>query len=99
MLLIVVTSREIDQIGEDQFTWTREHMERVLGQICLAIRRLTDCGVERFVVAADHGHLYAAELSEAEKISATERPELLYCTAGCGSGKVRGRARAIYAEG
>jgi hypothetical protein len=66
--LIVVTSREIDQIGEDQFTWTREHMERVLSQICLAIRRLADCGVERFVIAADHGHLFAAELSESEKI-------------------------------
>lgn len=66
--LVVLTSREIDQTGEDQMTGTREHMERVLSHICLALRRLAENGVERFVIAADHGHVFGTELAESEKI-------------------------------
>jgi hypothetical protein len=66
--LVVVTSREIDQSGEDQMTSTREHMERVLGHLGLALRRLSENGVERFVIAADHGYIFGEDLAESERI-------------------------------
>jgi hypothetical protein len=66
--LVVVTSREIDQSGEDQMTNTREHMEKVLSHLCLALRRLAENGVERFVIAADHGYVFGEDLAESEKI-------------------------------
>ena len=66
--LVVVTSREIDQSGEDQTTETREHMERVLTHLVLALRRLAENGIERFVVTADHGYIFGEELGESEKI-------------------------------
>jgi hypothetical protein len=66
--LIVVTSREIDQSGEDEMSGAREHMERVLTHLGLAMRRLAEEGFEKFVVAADHGYLYGDDLAESEKI-------------------------------
>jgi hypothetical protein len=66
--LVFVTSREIDQSGEDEMTLAREHMERVLTHLGLAIRKLAEEGVEHFVIAADHGYLYGEELAESEKI-------------------------------
>jgi hypothetical protein len=66
--LVLVTSREIDQSGEDDMSGAREHMERVLTHLGLAMRRLAEEGVEKFVIAADHGYLYGEDLSESEKI-------------------------------
>ena len=67
-VLIVVTSREIDQSGEEALTIAREHMERVLTHLGLALRKLAEEGVERFVITADHGYLYGEDLDESEKI-------------------------------
>jgi hypothetical protein len=66
--LIVVTSREIDQSGEDEMSSAREQMERVLTHLSLAMRRLAEEGFEKFVIAADHGYLYGEDLAESEKI-------------------------------
>ena len=66
--LVVVTSREIDQSGEDEMSAAREHMERVLTHLGLAMRRLAEEGFEKFVIAADHGYLYGEDLAESEKI-------------------------------
>jgi hypothetical protein len=66
--LVVVTSREIDQSGEDEMSGAREYMERVLTHVGLAMRRLAEEGVERFVIAADHGYLYGEDLAESDKI-------------------------------
>jgi hypothetical protein len=66
--LIVVTSQEIDQSGEDGSTGARDHMEKVLTHLGLAMRKLAEEGVERFVVAADHGYIYGEDLAESEKI-------------------------------
>ena len=60
--MVVVTSREIDQSGEDQTTETSEHMERVLTHLVLALRTLAENGIERFVVTADHGYIFGEEL-------------------------------------
>jgi len=67
-ILVVVTSREIDQSGEDQTTETREHMERVLTHLVLALRKLAENGIERMVVTADHGYIFGEDLAESEKI-------------------------------
>jgi len=55
--LVVVTSREIDRLGEDGASEeeTRAYMDDVLGKIHRAVRSLARCGVDRFAIAADHG--------------------------------------------
>lgn len=55
--LLVVTSQEIDRLGEGAADEeeTRAYMDDVLGKIHRAIRSLARCGVTRFLVAADHG--------------------------------------------
>jgi hypothetical protein len=68
-LLVVVTSREIDQSGEDQNTETREHMEKVLTHLVLALRKLAENGIERMVVVADHGYIFGEDLTESDKIA------------------------------
>ena len=76
--LIVVTSREIDQSGEDEMTAAREHMERVLTYLGLAIRKLADEGIERFVITADHGYLFGEDLAESDKIDPPGGKTLLF---------------------
>lgn len=66
--LVVVTSREIDQSGEEELSSAREHMERVLNHLGLALHRLAEEGIERFVIAPDHGYVYGEDLSESDKI-------------------------------
>jgi hypothetical protein len=41
---------------------------RVLTHLGLALRRLAEEGVERFIITADHGYLYGDDLAESEKI-------------------------------
>ena len=84
--LILVTSREIDQSGEDEITVAREHMERVLTHLGLALRKLVEEGVERFIITADHGYLYGEDLAESEKLMRREA-RLCFCTVACGPGK------------
>lgn len=67
--LILVTSQEIDELCEqDNITQARRQMDGVLNDLRRGIRVLVDLGVERIVLAADHGHLFAEELSEDMKI-------------------------------
>ena len=62
--LIVVTSQEIDSLGEDgeDHADTRRWMDEMLEQLRRAIRILARLGVERFVISADHGYLFAEHL-------------------------------------
>ncbi len=62
--LIVVTSQEIDRLGQegDEQADTRRWMDEILEQLLRAIRILARQGVERFVISADHGHLFADQL-------------------------------------
>ncbi|MFB3853834.1 MAG: PglZ domain-containing protein [Vicinamibacterales bacterium] len=66
--LVVVTSREIDQSGEEELSSAREQMERVLTHLGLAMRRLAEEGFERFVIATDHGYVHGEALAESDKI-------------------------------
>lgn len=67
--LILVTSQEIDELCEqDNITQARRQMDGVLNDLRRGIRILFDMGIERIVLSADHGHLFADELSEDMKV-------------------------------
>ena len=69
--LILVTSQEIDELCEqDNITQARRQMDGVLNDVRRGIRVLAELGVERIVLASDHGHLFAEELSEDMKVEA-----------------------------
>lgn len=62
--LVVVTSQEIDRLGEegaDQVE-TRRWMDDMLEQLRRSIRILAKLGIEHFVISADHGYLFADQL-------------------------------------
>ena len=67
--LILVTSQEIDELCErDNITQARRQMDGVLNDLRRGVRILVDMGIERIVLAADHGHLFADELTEDMKV-------------------------------
>jgi len=69
--LILVTSQEIDELCEqDNITQARRQMDGVLNDLRRGIRVLAELGVKRIVLASDHGHLFAEELSEDMKVEA-----------------------------
>ncbi len=66
---ILVTSQEIDELCEqDNITQARRQMDGVLNDLRRGIRILVTMGVERIVLAADHGYLFADELTEDMKV-------------------------------
>lgn len=69
--LILVTSQEIDELCEqDNIVQARRQMDGVLNDLRRGIRLLAELGIERIVLASDHGHLFANELSEDMKVDA-----------------------------
>jgi hypothetical protein len=62
--LIVITSQEIDRLGEEgnDQSDTRRWMDEMLEQLRRSIRILVRLGAERFVITADHGYLFAEQL-------------------------------------
>jgi len=69
--LILVTSQEIDELCEkDNIAQARRQMDGVLNDLRRGLRVLDDLGVERIILAADHGHLFGEEVSEDMKIEA-----------------------------
>ena len=67
--LILVTSQEIDELCEqDNIAQARRQMDGVLNDLRRGVRMLVDMGIERIVLAADHGHIFADELSEDMKV-------------------------------
>lgn len=68
---ILVTSQEIDLMGEaDNMPSAREVMDSALGKLARAFRLLAELGVQRIVVTADHGYLFAEELDSAQLLPA-----------------------------
>jgi hypothetical protein len=60
--LVVVRSQELDALGEGgDASLARQLMDTALGNLARAVRKLAAAGITRFVVAADHGHLFAEE--------------------------------------
>ena len=67
--LVVVRSQEIDQLGESGSTLlARQIMDSIVANVARAVRKLAQAGVARFVITADHGHLFAAERGDDMKI-------------------------------
>jgi hypothetical protein len=57
--LVVIRSQELDALGESGDTGlARQVMDTVLGNIARAVRKLSAAGIRRFVLVADHGHLF-----------------------------------------
>jgi hypothetical protein len=68
--VIIVRSQDIDQVGEAGLYHARQVMDSVIGNISRAIGKLAKAGVERAVVSADHGHLFASDRDESMRIDA-----------------------------
>jgi hypothetical protein len=69
--LVLITSQEIDELCEqDNITQARRQMDGVLNDLRRGFRVLSDLGVTSIVFTADHGHLFADEISDAMKIDA-----------------------------
>jgi hypothetical protein len=58
--LVVVRSQEIDFFGEAGFQ-ARSTMDTTIENLARAVRRLASLGIDRAIIASDHGHLYAAD--------------------------------------
>ena len=70
--LVVVRSVEIDAMGEGGNTFlARQVMDTAINNVARAVKRLASLGIAKFVVVADHGHLFIEERDESERI---ERP-------------------------
>jgi hypothetical protein len=69
--LVLVTSQEIDELCEqDNITQAHRQMDGVLNDLRRGVRILSDLGITSIILAADHGHLFAEELSDDMKIDA-----------------------------
>jgi len=67
--LIVVTSQEIDELCErGEELMARQFMDDVLGYLKRAVKNLAGHGVERIVIAADHGFIFGEALGSGMKI-------------------------------
>lgn len=66
--LILVRSQEIDALGEmGGGLIARQVMDTMVGNVARAARKLADCGITRFVITSDHGHLFTRKKEEAFK--------------------------------
>ena len=69
--LVLITSQEIDELCEqDNITQARRQMDGVLVDLRRGLRVLADLGIQTIVLVADHGYLFAEELTEDMKIEA-----------------------------
>lgn len=67
--LIVVTSQEIDKLGEgDNISLAHTLMKDLLEHLARGIRKLAEYGCEQIIVTTDHGYLFGDELDTAMKI-------------------------------
>lgn len=67
--LLLVRSLEIDALGENvSSALARQVMETAVNNVARAIKRLAGLGISKFVVAADHGHLFLQERDESQRI-------------------------------
>ena len=59
--LVVIRSTEIDTLGEAGNDWlARQVMNTMIGNLARGIRALAKAGIDRVVVAADHGHQFVS---------------------------------------
>jgi PglZ domain len=69
--LLLITSQEIDMLGEENnVALARRTMDEVLRQLQQAFRVLGTLGVKTIIFTADHGYLFADDLTNDMKIDA-----------------------------
>lgn len=57
--VVIVRSQEIDHAGEGGFSHlARQVMDTVIDNLARAVRKLAAAGIEHYILAADHGHLF-----------------------------------------
>lgn len=70
--LLVLLSQDVDEIGEqDRVHRAADFMGQMISDFQRSLRRLSNAGVQEFVVVADHGYLLREDISDAMKL---ERP-------------------------
>jgi hypothetical protein len=66
--LVVIRSQEIDALGELAGNLVaRQLMDTMVGNVARAVRKLASVGIQRFVITADHGHLFTRKKEDAFK--------------------------------
>jgi hypothetical protein len=65
---IIVTSRDIDSMGENLEAISLGVFSEVLNDLDNSIRRLSRAGIEHFLITADHGFLYTKVREESDKL-------------------------------
>jgi hypothetical protein len=66
---ILMTSQEIDELCEgDNVPFARSRMDSILHDLHRAFRVLASLGVQRFIVAADHGFIFGEDLDQSMKV-------------------------------
>jgi hypothetical protein len=69
--VVLITSQEIDELCEkDNISQARRQMDGVLSDLGRGVRTLVKLGVQTVILCADHGHLFADEISDDMKIDA-----------------------------
>ena len=100
--LLLVRSVEIDAMGEGGNTFlARQVMDTAINNVARAIKRLAGMGIARFVVAADHGHLFIHERDESERIEKPGGEQVSLhrrCWAGRGGSTPPSTVRIIAAQ-
>jgi uncharacterized membrane protein len=100
--LVLVRSPEIDSIGEtDSDLLVRQAMDTVIGNLARAVRKLAEAGIERFVIAADHGYQLGLRKDEAMKVDHPGGRELAVhrrCWLGYGGATPPGAVRVTGVE-
>jgi hypothetical protein len=71
--VVIVRSTEIDGAGEQLPNEVAKHvMTLLLNQVSRGVRALANAGITRFVIAADHGHIFGSKLGDDMKIDPPE---------------------------
>lgn len=66
--VVLVTATEIDSIWENTPSWARRTMDEILNQLRRGMKSLFGLGLQRVVIAADHGYLFGEKLSSGQSI-------------------------------
>jgi hypothetical protein len=99
--LVLVRSSEIDNAGEIDSLLTRQAMDSVTSNLARAARKLAQAGVERFVIAADHGYQLSLRKDDDMKVDNPGGRELAIqrrCWIGYGGATPPGTVRVTGAE-
>lgn len=68
--VILVTSQEIDQAGENATVRAaRRAMEEILGDLARLVHKLRDYGCKQIIITADHGYVFADEPDSDMKVA------------------------------